>query len=338
MKDNKVLFPIATLLWLVVLVSAGCTWEVINPPEPAVVALRSFHGRYVTALGEEDHWRLTQEATLSECGQFIQHYLPNGKIALGTCYGRYVTASKDATFRWNSMLGQASKLGDWGQFDLYELGSDRVAFKTRDARFFTAGDGFWPGELAWSIVAETENLDDWETFTQLGPDSLPPFMVADFDDCQGTTNLGGLTGSVYDPNSNNRLEATFVPEADHGCVARLDYKMESGVGFWLQLQATDWSPYNQLVFDIKVDSPENAPQRARVELKRADGQEVSFKQLAGITANWQTIIVDLAEFEERLSSYTDIEELVFVFEANGLEEVGTIYLDEVALEQVWIGP
>ena len=65
------------------------------------------------------------------------------------------------------MLGQASELSGCGQFDLYDLGSDRVAFKTCAGNFLTAGDGNWPPPLQWSVVAETDVLLDWEIFTVL---------------------------------------------------------------------------------------------------------------------------------------------------------------------------
>jgi hypothetical protein len=135
-------------------------------PSPKV-ALVAFHGRYVTSMGEDDDWSLRQKPELGDCGWFTQHHLANGKIALETCHGRYITAPRTGTERQDWMLGQESGLGPCGQFDLYELGSDRVAFKTCAKKFFTAGDGNWPPPLQWSVVAETDILLDWEIFTVL---------------------------------------------------------------------------------------------------------------------------------------------------------------------------
>jgi hypothetical protein len=133
-------------------------------PLPAVkIALKSFHGRYVTAMGEENGWVPIQETELRECGRFIQHHLANGKIALETCRDRYVTAPKTGTERLGWMPRQESKLGDCGQFELYDLKSDRVAFITCAERFFTAGDG--GREPLWSVGRETDILLDWEIFT-----------------------------------------------------------------------------------------------------------------------------------------------------------------------------
>jgi hypothetical protein len=141
-----------------------------TPLPPIKVAFKSHHGRYVTAMtGEDDDWSLRQKTELSECGWFTQHHLANGKIALETCDGRYVTASISGTTRLDWMLGQESELDDCGQFDLYTLGSDRVALKTCAGMFFTAGnDGVgWEGKLAWAVVGETDILQNWEIFTML---------------------------------------------------------------------------------------------------------------------------------------------------------------------------
>jgi hypothetical protein len=137
------------------------------PVTPAPkIALVSFHGRYVTAQGEDDDWVLKQEPELSECGWFTQHRLENGKIALLTCHGRYVYAPRRGTTRWDWQLWQESGLGDCGQFKLHRL-QDGIAFETCAGNFFTAGDGNWDAGLQWSIVAETDKLDDWEWFTVL---------------------------------------------------------------------------------------------------------------------------------------------------------------------------
>ena len=135
-------------------------------PSPRI-ALMSFHGRYVTAMGEDDDWALRQETKLSDCGTFTQYHLDNGRIALVTCHGRYVTAPRRGTTRWDWELWQESGLGDCGQFTLHDQGSDGVAFETCAGRFVTAGDASWPGGLAWSLVGETYDVLTWERFTVL---------------------------------------------------------------------------------------------------------------------------------------------------------------------------
>lgn len=137
-------------------------------PAPKV-ALVSFHGRYVTALGEDDAWALKQEPELRECGMFTPYDLDNGKIALLTCHGRYVTAPRRGTTRWDWALWQDSALGDCGQFVPHDMEGDEVAFETCAGQFLTAGDGSWGSGLAWMVVAETDRIEDWEHFTLLQP-------------------------------------------------------------------------------------------------------------------------------------------------------------------------
>jgi len=131
------------------------------------VVLVSFHGRYVTALGESGDWQIKQEPELGACGRFTQHHLANGKIALKTCYDRYVTAPQTGATRWDWLLGQESELGNCGQFTLHDLGRDEVAFETCAGRFVTAGDEGWPPGLQWSLVGETYDILAWERFTVL---------------------------------------------------------------------------------------------------------------------------------------------------------------------------
>jgi hypothetical protein len=133
------------------------------------VAFMSFHGRYVTAMGENGGWSLRQEPELGDCGWFTRRQLDDGKITLETCHGRHVTAPRRGITRWDWMLGQQPEPDDCGQFVLHDLGSDGVALQTCAGRFVTAGDGNWPGELAWSVVGETDEIKDWERFKMLQP-------------------------------------------------------------------------------------------------------------------------------------------------------------------------
>jgi len=348
MKDNKVLFHITILLLLVVLASTSCTFKIVDldametaipatltaVPSTQKVALLSFHGRYVTAMGGGGGWLLKQEPDLSDCGWFTLHHLDNGKVALMTCHDRYVTAPKTGATRSDWMLWQESERGDCGEFVLHDLGRDGVALETCVGRFVTAGDGNWPGELAWSLVGETYDILAWEMFTVLQPYTPPPPVIANFDSCTGATKLGGQMGTAYDPKSDDTIVVSYVQEAGRGCIARLEYDIVGWSAFWIQLQGADLSPYSQLVFDVKAD-PQKVPERVKIELKRAGGQEVSILYLSGITTDWQTMSVNLRDFEGSLSSFTDMEELVFTFEANESGRIGVIYLDNIALRRAW---
>lgn len=301
------------------------------------VALMSFHGQYVTAMGAGGGWLLRQYPDLRPCGWFTLHHLDNGEVTLKTCHGRYVTAPERGATKADWLLWQESELGECGQFVLHDLGGDEVAFETCAERYFTAGDGGWEPGLEWSVVAETNVLQAWEHFTVLQPYTPPPPVIADFDRCKGVTNRGGEMGTAYDLKSDDTIVVSYLPEDGRGCIARLEYDMVLWSGFWMRLGDADLRPYSQLVFDIKGDSRKNAPGRIKIELKRANGegeQEISILYISGVTTDWQTKRVKLADFEGSLPSLTDVEELVFVFEANnGSRKTGAIYLDNIALHR-----
>jgi len=173
------------------------------------------------------------------------------------------------------------------------------------------------------------------TPTSTTPALLPEFVIADFDNCSGATKQEGGMGAAYDPASGDKLVESYVQEAGRGCIARLEYDVVGWSAFWIQLQGADFSSYSQLVFDIKADPQEKVPGRVKIELKRADGQEVSILYISGITTDWQTMSVNLRDFgpsyANPLSSFTDMEELVFTFEASQSGKAGVIYLDNIAL-------
>jgi hypothetical protein len=153
------------LLLVMILASTSCLFQIVDRPPAEEIILKSVHGRYITAKGEDDEWVLKQEAEFNDCARFSQEHLANGKIALLTCENRYVTAPETGSLREDWVLGQESKLGNCGQFDRYDLGGERIALKTCAGNFFTAGDGNWPDGLEWSIVAERDYMDAWEIFT-----------------------------------------------------------------------------------------------------------------------------------------------------------------------------
>lgn len=135
-------------------------------PATQVVALLSYHGRFVTATGGGGSWLLKQELGLGGCGWFTLQHLRDGTVSLRTCHDRYVTAPRTGGTREDWVLWEESELGDCGQFVLHES-NEGVAFETCAGRFLTAGDGGWGPNLEWAIVAETTTVMDWELFTLL---------------------------------------------------------------------------------------------------------------------------------------------------------------------------
>jgi hypothetical protein len=132
------------------------------------VVLISFHDRFVTALGGGAGWLLRQESHLSDCGWFSLHFLEDGQVTLKTCHDQYVTAPDSGTTSADWRLFQQPELTDCGRFTLHE-GSDGVALESCVGKYVTAGDAGlgWEGELAWSLVAETDQILAWELFTVL---------------------------------------------------------------------------------------------------------------------------------------------------------------------------
>ncbi len=128
-------------------------------------ALLSFHGRYVIAMGEADDWILRQATRKDDpCTWFTLVPQADGRIALITCQGRYVTAPRTGATRADWLLRQEPVLGDCGKFTVLDLGDGRVAWITCAGKYWTAGDGGWEGSLQWTLVAETQEQLDWEVF------------------------------------------------------------------------------------------------------------------------------------------------------------------------------
>jgi hypothetical protein len=109
--------------------------------------------------------------------------------------------------------------------------------------------------------------------------------------------------------------------------------MAGATGFWIRLGDADLSPYSEIEFDIRVGSLEDAPEQYRIELKRANLQEASTVSITGVTTDWQTLSVNLADLEASLTSLLVMEELVSMFDANGIEKTGMVYLDNVVLRR-----
>jgi hypothetical protein len=131
--------------------------------------LLSFHDLYVIAKGEADGWVLKQETKPDDkCGVFTVRPQADGRVALLTCYNRYVTAPRAGLTRRDWLLRQEPNLSDCGKYRIDNFGSGEVAFKTCAGHFFTAGDDTWLG-LEWLLVAETPVQQTWELFTLQPP-------------------------------------------------------------------------------------------------------------------------------------------------------------------------
>ena len=105
----------------------------------------------------------------------------------------------------------------------------------------------------------------------------------------------------------------------------------------MKLNGADFSQYGNLVFDIRADPTLGIPGQVEVGLKRAGNQQVSIIYVSEITADWQLVSISLADFSPTgytapLSSFTEMEELVFTFSASRSGTQGVVYLDNIVLE------
>ena len=159
-------------------------------PTPRLVALKTYHNRYVTATdeieatGEVTDWKLKAETTeIREWEVFTLFCLNNGKIALKTYHNRYVTAM-GGDGDWILRAETSDRLSyeeftvvqpdTWEQlpcqeveqlpcpemFKRLETGEVKIALKTHHSRYVTAmgedGD--------WIIVAEREESEGVHLF------------------------------------------------------------------------------------------------------------------------------------------------------------------------------
>ena len=164
-------------------------------------------------------------------------------------------------------------------------------------------------------------------------------MVADFDRHGWRTNAGDPFGTWdVDPDDpTQRCRARLVEEprvGESGYSLMLDYDVESPNpafnGFWMKLPSLRLHAYHALTFTIKGDPERGFTERVKLELK--DGRRAAIYQLEGIRAEWVRMRIPLSAFRdiEKLRAAT---EFVVVFDdQTATEQVGTLYLDEVAFE------
>lgn len=158
------------------------------------------------------------------------------------------------------------------------------------------------------------------------PTPLPtprPIMVGSFDNCAVVEGMMGV--NVTRPN---RLTATFPPEIQRGCVLQLEHAVETAAEFWLRLPEADLADYNTLTFDVRTDTPDAAV-RLRVELRRGD--ETWMISIGSFSERWQTMTITSLDFGLPGDSFQDIEQLVFVVEAEAPGAEGSLYLDDISL-------
>lgn len=172
----------------------------------------------------------------------------------------------------------------------------------------------------------------------------PPLIVADFNTCDKTNNLGGEMGAAYEPSTPDRLTETYEPEAGRGCVVKLVYEIPTNwSAFWLKLLYLDLRQQKTLSFDVifSGEADSNTNMEIKVELKRGchdqKCDEVWIQYVPEIKGVWDRRTINLADFyslpdELPPPPLIDIEELVFTFEKGHISNKGTVYLDNIVFE------
>lgn len=175
-------------------------------------------------------------------------------------------------------------------------------------------------------------------------------LIADFNRCAPPNNLGGDMGAAC-PLAGcplpNRLIETYEVEEPGNCVIRAEYHIQEWSAFWLKLLHADFTPYSRLVFDLKADATIGVPNKIRIELKRdcqqvsggTECKEVSIEYVENIIDEWQRArSVALSDFQDTgwpglqgIQDWSDIEELVFTFEASESGHDGAVFIDNIYL-------
>ena len=166
-------------------------------------------------------------------------------------------------------------------------------------------------------------------------------VVADFESGEETNNLCGEMGSASD-RPNDHLWETYIDREPEGKAARLEYSIGDWSVFWLNLRMLDLTPYRRLRFDIRSDVP--APSSIKIELHRVcstEGdvttcKEVEYTRVYEISEEWEPVTVGLSDFVptdwpeySKLSSWQDMQGLVFTFELRYSGSSGVVYLDNI---------
>jgi formylglycine-generating enzyme required for sulfatase activity len=171
---------VSAALILLVGVVAVIAW--LTRPTKLTVALKTYHGRYVTAMNDKEgrDWEIRAEtSTLGNWERFTLLCVDDGKAAFQTYHGRYVTAMNDEEGRDWELRAETTTLSDWETFTIIEpetekklrcsevlrslrQGDVRIALMTRHGRYVTATND--EDDRDWALRAETGTLGDWEKF------------------------------------------------------------------------------------------------------------------------------------------------------------------------------
>jgi len=164
-------------------------------------------------------------------------------------------------------------------------------------------------------------------------------VLADFDQAGWRTSLGdpfgGWDRDPGDPTQFCRPRLVEEPRLGHaGYSLRLDYDVDSPNpaynGFWMKLPGIALRQFGTLSLAIRGDPDRGFTRRLTLELK--DRRHTASYLLEGIGAKWVRMRIPLEAFRN-IESIGAATELVIVFaDETATERVGSVYVDEIALE------
>jgi hypothetical protein len=172
-----------------------------------------------------------------------------------------------------------------------------------------------------------------------GQVSAATLVIADYNTGSKPNNIGGDFGAWNkdEADQTQGCKMDFSSAEMHGGTGssvQLDYDVDSPNpaynGFWMKLQNKDASQYDKLSLWIKGDSTAGFSPKVKLELKNAKG-EVGKYTVSNITADWQEIVIPLAQFGG-LTDLKSMTEFVIVFDDMTCagKKQGTIYIDDIA--------
>jgi hypothetical protein len=169
-------------------------------------------------------------------------------------------------------------------------------------------------------------------------------MIADFNRGKKPNLISGDFGawSKDDTDRTQYCIESFTCKSNivykgKGCSLRLDYDVDSDNlpaynGMWMRLEKINLAPYRYLTFYVKGDIKEGFTEKFKVVIKNMEQEQSSFLVNA-IDENWQKIVIPLDKMKP-YADYSEIKEFLIVFEDETVtKKLGTIYIDNIALEQ-----
>jgi hypothetical protein len=121
-------------------------------------------------------------------------------------------------------------------------------------------------------------------------------------------------------------------------VARLAYTIPSAwAAFWIKLGSVNLSQYDTLVFYARMDATAESLPDFKIELWGKDHKQHEIHIVEGLSAEWQSFEIPLAEMicepSDACLDMSVVDELVFTFETSRSGKTGTVYIANIYAEQ-----